>query len=371
MRQVFARIAAGMFLAAKHGWEAAIRRGPVLWLTLCGVLLVAGIFAVTAMAVGEFRERTLTNRERELENTVQLIARHFDQQFEDSDVVAADVIGQMNLPEISSAAMFRERMSGPATNQMLRSKISSVSYLGDIAIYDADGELINWSRAQPLPKINVSSRAYFQTFKSNPMAEPVILESVRSFIIGKWTTVVARRLNGVDGSFFGTMVRRIDPDSYQNYFASVALAEGTAISLFDRNGKMLSRYPHVEELIGRDFKDAPLMRKMLAEGGRHTLRVKGPIDGEDRLGSGASLSHFPLVIVATNTTSSALADWRQQTGFMVTTAALSASVIALILFLIVRQINRQNREAQQRLEAERGRLDTALNNMSRHFAPKS
>ncbi|MGY2931551.1 diguanylate cyclase (GGDEF)-like protein/PAS domain S-box-containing protein [Bradyrhizobium sp. GM6.1] len=83
-----------MFLAAKHGWEAAIRRGPVLWLTLCGVLLVAGIFAVTAMAVGEFRERTLTNRERELENTVQLIARHFDQQFEDADVVAADVIGQ-------------------------------------------------------------------------------------------------------------------------------------------------------------------------------------------------------------------------------------------------------------------------------------
>src|SRR5436189_152053 len=29
----------------------------------------------------------------------------------------------------------------------------------------------------------------------------------------------------------------------------------------------------------------------------------------------------------------------------------------------IRQITRQNREAQQRLEAERGRLDTALNNM--------
>ena len=48
---------------------------------------------------------------------------------------------------------------------------------------------------------------------------------------------------------------------------------------------------------------------------------------------------------------------------MVTTATLSAAVIALILFLIIRQINRQNREAQERLEAERLRLDTALNNM--------
>jgi diguanylate cyclase (GGDEF)-like protein/PAS domain S-box-containing protein len=364
MRQVFARIAAGMSLAAKNGWEAATRRGPVLWLTLCGALLVAGIFGVTAMAVGDFRERTLTNRERELANTVQLIARHFDQQFEDADVVAADLIGQMNLPEITSPTMFRERMSGSAANQMLRGKISAVSYLGDIVIYDADGDIINWSRAQPLPQINVSSRAYFQTFKSNPRSEPVLLESVRSYLIGKWTTIVARRLNMPDGTFLGVMVRRIDPDNYHRYFASVAFAEGAAISLFDREGKMLARYPHVEELIGKNFRDAPLMRKMLTEGGRHTLRIKGPIDGEDRLGSAASLSHFPLVIVATNTTSAALADWRHQTGFMVTTAALSAAVIALTLFLIIRQINRQNREAQERIESERQRLDTALNNMS-------
>ncbi|MGY8704165.1 EAL domain-containing protein [Bradyrhizobium sp. 18BD] len=364
MHQVFAGIAAGMSLAAKGGWEAATRRGPVLWLTLCGILLVAGIFAVTAMAVGEFRERTLSNRERELENTVQLIARHFDQQFQDSDVVAADVIGQMNLPAISSAAMFRERMSGPAANEMLRGKISAVSYLGDIVIYDADGEIINWSRSQPLPKINVATRAYFQTFKSDPMAEPVQLESVRSYLIDKWTTIVARRLSLPDGTFVGALVRRIDPDSYQNYFASVALAEGTAISLFDRDGKMLARYPHIEALVGRSYKNAPLMQKVLTRGGLQTLRVTSPIDGEERLGSAASLNHFPLVIVATSTMSAALADWRQQTGFMVTTAALSATVIALILFLIIRQINRQNREAQARIEAERQRLDTALNNMS-------
>ncbi|WP_454652465.1 bifunctional diguanylate cyclase/phosphodiesterase [Bradyrhizobium liaoningense] len=364
MRQVLSTVAAGMSLAARSGWEALARRSPVLWLTLCGVLLVAGIFAVTAMAVGEFRERTLANRERELENTVQLIARHFDQQFEDSDVVAADLIGQMNLADITSPAMFRERMSGPDTNQMLRSKISSVSHLGDIAIYDADGELINWSRAHPLPKINVSSRAYFQTFKTNPQSETVLLESVRSFIINKWTTIVARRLTGADGTFLGAMVRRIDPDSYRQYFASVALAEGTAISLFDRHGKMLARHPHVEALIGRNLRDAPLMRKVLTKGGQQTLRVRGLIDGEERLGSAAALTHFPLVIVGTNTTAAALADWRQQTGFMVTTAALSAAVIALILYLIIRQINRQNREAQERIEAKRLQLDTALNNMS-------
>jgi len=78
--------------------------------------------------------------------------------------------------------------------------------------------------------------------------------------------------------------------------------------------------------------------------------------------SAAKLSRFPIVVIATIRFRRA-ADWRAQTKFLVTTAVLSASVIALILFLIIRQIRRQSRDAQQRLEAERQPADTALNNM--------
>ena len=45
--------------------------------------------------VGEFRERALSNSERELENTVLLLTRHFDQQFEDSDIIASNLISQL------------------------------------------------------------------------------------------------------------------------------------------------------------------------------------------------------------------------------------------------------------------------------------
>jgi diguanylate cyclase (GGDEF)-like protein/PAS domain S-box-containing protein len=49
---------------------------------------------------------------------------------------------------------------------------------------------------------------------------------------------------------------------------------------------------------------------------------------------------------------------------LITGAVLSALAIAFILFLIVRQMNRQNQDSQRRLEAEKQRLDTALNNMT-------
>ena len=160
------------------------------------------------------------------------------------------------------------------------------------------------------------------------------------------------------------MARRIDPANFEKFFASVALGKGAAISMFHRDGTMLARYPHAEAMIGQKFKTAPLVSKVLAKGGRQTLRLQSPVDNQDRLGSAAELSRFPIVVVATTTISAALADWRAQTRFLIAAAALSALVIAFILFQISRQMARQNRESQQRLESEKQRLDTALNNMT-------
>jgi hypothetical protein len=94
---------------------AATIRGPVLWLTLCGALLVTAIFAGTILTVGQFRERALRNSERELENTVLMLTRHFDQQFEDSATVASDLISQLRIPELASPEAFKERMSRCST----------------------------------------------------------------------------------------------------------------------------------------------------------------------------------------------------------------------------------------------------------------
>ena len=117
-------------------------------------------------------------------------------------------------------------------------------------------------------------------------------------------------------------------------------------------------------MIGQNFKTAPLLHKILTVGGYQTLRLQSPIDGQERLGSAGPLRRFPIVIVATRTVAAALEDWRAQTKLMVAAAGLSASVIAVLLFLIVRRMTRQHRESQQRLEQEKHRLDTALNNMT-------
>ncbi len=352
----------GTTAAAPYHVPASFRRGPVLWLILSGILLVAAITIGTGLIIGQFRERALSNGERELENTVLLLSRHFDQQLGDLEVPLNDLIAQIHAAGVASPEAFQRYMSAPEMHLLMKAKVSAPSEIAGINVYDSDGTLINSSVVSAVPAVNIADRAYFKALKSDPEQQQI--ELVRSRFSGTVKTVIARRVLGPNGEFLGVISRAIAPARFEDFFSSVTLGKDAAISMFHRDGTLLARHPHVDPMIGQKFKGAPLLTKVLTEGGQQTQRVRSPVDHQDRLGSAAELNHFPIVVVATTTVSAALADWRAQTRFMVVTATLSALAVAFILFVIVRQMTRQNREAQLRLESEKHRLDTALNNMT-------
>ena len=140
---------------------SALRRGPIHWLILGGMLLIAAIAIGATVMAGNFRERALRNSERELENTVLLLARHFDQQLEDFSVVQKDVIAFMRSSGIATLESYRTRMSGQEIHLMLKSKLDALSYVGGFNVFDADGLLINAAAAWPAPPVSVADRAYF------------------------------------------------------------------------------------------------------------------------------------------------------------------------------------------------------------------
>ena len=147
----------------------SLRGGPIRWLIVGGMLLIAAIAIGATVMAGNFRERALHNSERELENTVLLLARHFDQQLEDFQVVQNDLIAFMPIERRSPRREnYKRRMSSREIHLMLKSKMEALSYVGGINVFDADGVLINASSAWPVPSVNVADRAYFKTFKSDP-----------------------------------------------------------------------------------------------------------------------------------------------------------------------------------------------------------
>ena len=341
-----------------------VKGNPIRWLILGGALLIVAVTIGTAVMVGNFRERALDNGKRELQNTVLLLARHFDQQLADFRAIQEDLVAYVQSAGIETSEQYKRRMSGADIHLMLKTKLAAMSYVGAVNVFDSEGALINSSRAWPVPAISVADRAYFRKFKSDPKSPSLLVEPVYSRVTGAWTTVLARKLTGPNGELLGSISRGIEPAHFEKFFASLALGEGATISMFHHDGTLVARHPHVDAMIGQKFRPDPLRLRAQSQVGYGTSRIVNAEDGEDRLASARSLTHLPLVITATTTVSAVLADWLTHTKFLIGLGGLSVFVIAAMLFLVVRKLSQQHRLAQQRLMLEKQRLDTAVNNMT-------
>ncbi len=222
----------------------------------------------------------------------------------------------MHSAGIVSREDYERQMSSQDTHLMLKTKISALSYVGGLNLFDSDGKLINSSGAWPVPAVNVADRAYFKEFKSNPRSAAVLVDPVYSRITGAWTIVLARKMIGPNGEFLGAVGRGIEPAYFEKFFASLALGKDGAITMFHRDGTLLARHPHIEALIGQNFTAGQLFQNVLLKADHGTTRLHSLLDDQDRLASVRSLDHFPIAIAVTATVSTALAGWREQTRFL-------------------------------------------------------
>jgi len=344
--------------------QAFVRSGPIRWLVVGGTLLIAAIAIGSVLMAQNFRERALRNSGRELDNTVLMLAHHFDQQLQDFAVIQRDFVDHARSIGIASVADFRARLSGEGIHQMLRSKIEALPYIGGVNIIDAEGNLINSSTAWPVPKVNMADRAYFRTFKYDPNSPDVLIEPLHSRVSGAWTILVARKIIAPNGEFLGVVGRGIEPANFERFFASVALGEGGTISMLHRDGTLLARYPRSSELMGRNFKTGSFEQQRVFGLDQFAGRFVSPVDGEDRLISSRALPHFPILMMATTTRASALTDWREQIGMLISVAIASALAIAGVLIAVVRKLLEQHRLSREQLTLEKQRLDRAVNNMT-------
>jgi diguanylate cyclase (GGDEF)-like protein len=345
------------------GSETVSQRNPLNLLILGGILLIAAIAIGTSFTIISFRQRALLNSERELQNTVLLLARHFDRELENLDAIQRDFVRRVQETGIRTPEAFDQQMSGEEAHNALKIFVSASPATARFNVFDANGQLINSSVSWPIPAINIADRDYFKQFKADPQSPDAVIAPVRSRFVGGWTTVIARKITAPDGTFLGVVSRGMPPTNFETFFESLSLGEGSAISMMHRDGTMLARYPHSDALLGQNLNNAPV-GQLLRGSDFGTTRLSSPVDGEYRLASARALSEFPLSIVATMKVSTALADWRAQTRFLIAAAALSALVIALTLFLIVRKLSAQHRNSERRLALEKERLDTAINNMA-------
>ena len=233
-----------------------------------------------------------------------------------------------------------------------------MAHVDAIAIFSAQGKLINFSRSWPIPNVDVTDRDYFQVLKADPTLETFISKPVQNRSVGIWMIHLARRLNSPDGDFMGLVLGAITLRHFEGYFKSITLQEGSAIALLRQDGMLLARYPNSSE-VGKIVQTvAPMSRARITT----VLRNKSPFDGQLRMVSTRPVANYPLRIAVSQTEESALRGWRSLARLSNSMAGCSAFLV-LLMALVVSRWWRKQESLTEEFRQQNVRFDTALTNM--------
>jgi diguanylate cyclase (GGDEF)-like protein len=347
----------------KAGGLLDVFRGPFRGIVLCGLGLMVAIAIGTSAMVGTFRGTAVENTKRSLESAVLLLARHFDQQIGDFSIVQNEIIQELRSYGTYSPELFAGEIATLTVHELLRGKINGWGDVAGVNIFDSNGVLVNSSQQWPVPDIRISDRNYFRVLKSG-VSERLAIEIVQGRFSSDSAIVFGRSIVGPKGEFLGVATRAINPGVFEAFFASADLGDQAAVSIHHRRGELLARYPRDGSRLGESFRTGSPLQQSFFENDRATSQIISPIDNRDRLISSRALAEFPLVVIATTTVDASLSEWRRQTLFFISVAALSLIVIATVLYLIVRQMARLHDHSQRRLNVETTRLARAINHMT-------
>ena len=334
--------------------------GPVGALAIGGATLIIAIAIGTFVAVMNFRDRALDTSKQQLENTVLLLSRHFENYLHNFTSIQRVLIKDFEALTILPPEEFARAMSSPQTHALLETKLNGLTDVVGVNIWGADGSLLNSSAEWPIRKVDITDRDYFRAMKSDPkMQQSVAL--LRNRLVGDWTIVIGQRISSPTGEFLGVMTRGVAPKSIEAFLDSIESDKNASIAFLHTDGTLMARIPRNDAMIGRKI---TVDNQPSTQPEHYTLQVVSPVDKVGRIVAVRHMPSFPIIITASTTVEAALQEWRQLTRFLVGVGALGALVIAVTLSLIIRQLTRQHRASRSKLALEKERFVTAVNNMT-------
>ncbi|TMJ06214.1 MAG: EAL domain-containing protein [Alphaproteobacteria bacterium] len=335
-------------------------RIPSRWWICGGIGLVAVIALGTAAAILTAHGNAVSLAQRELQNMAFVLAARANSEFEAIERVQINLIERVE-ENLASAEDFERKFSGNDVHRMLHEKHLGLPYVGAFSFIDAQGKVFNFSRLWPAPAIDVSDRRFFEELKSNPTLDFTVSEPLRNRATGTWVIHLVRKVHALDGQFAGLVAATIEIERFQASFQSIVLGASSSVALFRRDAMLLARYPRLDSVIGQTFK--AVLDKL--EGRQNgAVRIVGTMEGRDRLLAVQHLARYPFYMVVGLDTEPALAGWRREAAILAIFGFLSAGLVGVVTFLIVRQLSHQDRRSKHRIRQEKQRLDTAVTNMT-------
>jgi two-component system NtrC family sensor kinase len=237
------------FLAARSPARQVPHEGrverPLRWLLAASIILPLIVFAVAAMI--SYRSHMADARDR-LDRTLTSIYEHALKVFETFDLTAR-YLDEM-LIDVNDQGI---RVAEGAYHGRLKALTDALPQLADLWIIDRDGHPLVAGTVYPMPRLDLSDRAYFRAHRDNLVPGVYIDEVVRARAINaqgqpRFFALSRKRLDEY-GGFAGVTSISISPDYFVDYYSQ--LPPPAIAALVREDGAVLARYPEVSEAATR------------------------------------------------------------------------------------------------------------------------
>jgi diguanylate cyclase (GGDEF)-like protein len=300
------------------------------------------IAVTTGLQLTHLHGQALREAKHELRSLSLVLADQAERAFEAVDLMLTGIAEQQQSAEIRTPDDFRRSMSGFAVHDELRTRAGTLPQLDAITVIDSDGNLVNFSRFWPVPKVSVADRDYFKALKRDPGLRTSIGEPVQNRGTGTWTMYLARKVSARDGTFVGLVLGAIQVSYFEDLYRDVAAGPDSAISMFRRDGVLMARYPHSDGQLGHSFgQTLAYTHQEAGNTGSLVVRKTSEVDGQDKLIAVKPLLHYPVVVNVMNSVPAVLSAWRRQAIYLIGAAVLLVAVAGGIGMLMLRHLRSQ------------------------------
>jgi diguanylate cyclase (GGDEF)-like protein/PAS domain S-box-containing protein len=319
------------------------------------VALVVLILAAASIVVWSARDRAFHQYQDGMTNLAVVLAEQTARYVQVVDLAMLTVRSTVMEYNDRTYTESKAHLESDQLHDFLAERVTNVPQVNAIALIGADGEFLNSSRPRPTSIRNVSDRDFFQYLKYHD--DPAIFIGAPNVgrVTGKWSLFFARRINRPDGSFLGLVLGIVDASYLHNFYRSVSTGEDGSITILNRDGTILVRYPDPGNIVGHRVPSTSLWYDVVAKGGGH-YQTHDYSSGVAGIVTVHPLHDYPLVVDVQRPDSAILSAWHDQATYIVIGAAAVAIGLTILTRMIVRQLRRQqvqNVKLEQTAEALR------------------
>ncbi len=337
-----------------RNWVASIGSGPgprrrVAWLG--GAFIAAIVGLAIYDSVRDYREASVTTG-RELQAQARVIAEQTARSVQAVDVVLRHLVEQFDMGRLPA-------LSPDDLHRYLKEKAVGLVQTEGLVVFDADGNVraLSWVPPAQMRTVNVGAEEPFQRLRDGRERGLMIANAVRSPSSGRWLFPIARPLRSASGAFVGVVSAPGRIEYFQRFYGDAHPEPTTRVSLLHRDGHLLARHPPIEGKLGTRVAN---LEQLLPAPGQEPVprRTRSPLDGVDHFVVVRPVHEYPLVVAVSRDAQAAFAPWRAQTTRSALRTLALATLAALLLAVVLRQLARLD-AARRSLEVSQERYALA------------